>query len=200
MCASRRTAPSPTWPSSSRCSAPTPSTCPARQDLRFGQGPTSAATRPPCVRARDARHHRHARPEPHLDLVRRALKLDYAHGHAPLREAHDRFSPKLENLASAVSLHYMHNNFCRPHATLIERYGKPHDASNGGRRGPLPVVRAPARRVVGVARRKGHRIYDSVRPTGGAWPAHGVPMPIRTVAVRDPTRTLSGAHIVSDAQ
>jgi IS1 family transposase len=35
------------------------------------------------------------------------------------------FSKKIENLAHAVSLHYMHYNFCRPHATLTKRYGKP---------------------------------------------------------------------------
>jgi IS1 family transposase len=35
------------------------------------------------------------------------------------------FSKKLENLTHAVSLHYMHYNFCRPHATLTKRYGKP---------------------------------------------------------------------------
>ena len=35
------------------------------------------------------------------------------------------FSKKVENLAHAVSLHYMHYNFCRPHATLTKRYGKP---------------------------------------------------------------------------
>jgi IS1 family transposase len=35
------------------------------------------------------------------------------------------FSKKLENLTHAVSLHYMHFNFCRPHATLTERYGRP---------------------------------------------------------------------------
>src|SRR5437588_9144319 len=28
------------------------------------------------------------------------------------------FSKKLENLAAAVSLHFMHYNYCRPHKTL----------------------------------------------------------------------------------
>lgn len=32
------------------------------------------------------------------------------------------FSRKVENLANAVSLHFMHYNFARPHATLKERY------------------------------------------------------------------------------
>jgi IS1 family transposase len=32
------------------------------------------------------------------------------------------FSRKVENLAHAVSLHFMHYNFARPHATLKERY------------------------------------------------------------------------------
>ena len=35
------------------------------------------------------------------------------------------FSKKLENLTFAVSLHYMHYNFCRPHATLTKRFVKP---------------------------------------------------------------------------
>ena len=32
------------------------------------------------------------------------------------------FSRKVENLAQAVSLHYMHYNFARPHSALKERY------------------------------------------------------------------------------
>ena len=32
------------------------------------------------------------------------------------------FSRKVENLAHAVSLHFMHYNFARPHGTLKERY------------------------------------------------------------------------------
>jgi hypothetical protein len=32
------------------------------------------------------------------------------------------FSKKVENLAHAVSLHYMHYNFARPHATLANPY------------------------------------------------------------------------------
>ena len=32
------------------------------------------------------------------------------------------FSRKVENLAHAVSLHFMHYNFCRPHKTLSTRY------------------------------------------------------------------------------
>jgi IS1 family transposase len=35
------------------------------------------------------------------------------------------FSRKAENLASAVSLHFMHYNFVRPHITLTKRYGRP---------------------------------------------------------------------------
>ena len=35
------------------------------------------------------------------------------------------FSKKVENLAFAVSLHFMHYNFCRPHATLTKRFGTP---------------------------------------------------------------------------
>jgi len=34
-------------------------------------------------------------------------------------------SKKVENLAHAVSLHYMHCNFARPHQTLTKRYGRP---------------------------------------------------------------------------
>lgn len=35
------------------------------------------------------------------------------------------FSKKVENHAHAVSLHFMHYNFARPHKTLTKRYGKP---------------------------------------------------------------------------
>jgi IS1 family transposase len=34
------------------------------------------------------------------------------------------FSKKVENLAHAVSLHYMHYNFARPHQTLTKKYGR----------------------------------------------------------------------------
>lgn len=34
------------------------------------------------------------------------------------------FSKKIENLAHAVSLHYMYYNFARPHQTLTEQFGK----------------------------------------------------------------------------
>lgn len=30
------------------------------------------------------------------------------------------FSKKVENLAAALSLHFMHYNFCRPHQTLTK--------------------------------------------------------------------------------
>jgi hypothetical protein len=35
------------------------------------------------------------------------------------------FSKKVENLAHAVSLHYMHYNFARPHKTLSAKAKKP---------------------------------------------------------------------------
>jgi hypothetical protein len=35
------------------------------------------------------------------------------------------FSKKVENHAHAVSLHFMHYNFARPHKTLTKRYGTP---------------------------------------------------------------------------
>lgn len=34
------------------------------------------------------------------------------------------FSKKVENLAHAVSLFYMHYNFCCPHQTLTKTFGK----------------------------------------------------------------------------
>jgi hypothetical protein len=37
----------------------------------------------------------------------------------------EAFSKKVENHAHAVSLHFMHYNFARPHKTLTKRYGKP---------------------------------------------------------------------------
>lgn len=35
------------------------------------------------------------------------------------------FSKSVENHAHAVSLHFMHYNFARPHQTLTKRYGRP---------------------------------------------------------------------------
>ena len=35
------------------------------------------------------------------------------------------FSKKVENHAHAVSLHFMHYNFCRTHKTLTKKFGKP---------------------------------------------------------------------------
>ena len=35
------------------------------------------------------------------------------------------FSKKLDNHCAAVSLHFMHYNFARPHQTLTKRYGTP---------------------------------------------------------------------------
>jgi hypothetical protein len=35
------------------------------------------------------------------------------------------FSKKVENHAHAISLHFMHYNFCRPHQTLTKAAGKP---------------------------------------------------------------------------
>jgi IS1 transposase len=34
------------------------------------------------------------------------------------------FSKKVENHAHAISLHFMHYNFCRPHQTLTKKAGK----------------------------------------------------------------------------
>ncbi len=35
------------------------------------------------------------------------------------------FSKKVENLMAAVSLHFMHYNYARPHMTLTKKYGRP---------------------------------------------------------------------------
>ncbi len=35
------------------------------------------------------------------------------------------FSKKLDNLGAAISLHFMHANFCRAHQTLTQRAGAP---------------------------------------------------------------------------
>ena len=50
------------------------------------------------------------------------------------------FSKKVENHAHAVSLHFMHYNFARPHQTLTKRYGKPDDTGDGGRGGRACLV------------------------------------------------------------
>jgi hypothetical protein len=37
----------------------------------------------------------------------------------------NEFSKNVENLAHAVSLHYMHYNFARPHQTLTKQFERP---------------------------------------------------------------------------
>lgn len=48
------------------------------------------------------------------------------------------FSKKVENHAYAISLHFMHYNFCRPHQTLTKKAGKPTTPAMAA-----GVVRAP---------------------------------------------------------
>jgi hypothetical protein len=51
------------------------------------------------------------------------------------------FSKKLEKLAHAASLHYMHYNFGRPHQPLTKQFGKPMPATATG----SPTVGGPLR-------------------------------------------------------
>jgi ribosomal protein S18 acetylase RimI-like enzyme len=56
----------------------------------------------------------------------------------------------VENLAHAVSLHFMHYNFARPHQTLTKKYGKPdHPGDDRGRRERAVVAHA-ARGTAGM--------------------------------------------------
>jgi hypothetical protein len=72
-----------------------------------------------------------------LNLTAEAAPVVWTHGEA--HEAPDRcelagegdrgprltnaFSKKVENHAHAISLHFMHYNFCRPHQTLTKKAG-----------------------------------------------------------------------------
>ncbi len=55
---------------------------------------------------------------PRLNLVRGAAEPHDADGDAPVTRLTNAFSKKVENLTAAVSLHFMHYNFCRVHQTL----------------------------------------------------------------------------------
>ena len=59
------------------------------------------------------------------------------------------FSKKVENLAHAVSLHFMHYNFCRPHQTLTKREGRPFTPAMAEATGRVSVVAPPADRRLG---------------------------------------------------
>lgn len=58
------------------------------------------------------------------------------------------FSRKVENLAHAVSLHFMHYNFARPHATLR---ALPADVGDGCRGGRSHLVSGRDRGAAGLA-------------------------------------------------
>ena len=64
------------------------------------------------------------RPEPeaedlHVPYVERQ-NLSMRWGMRRFTRLTNAFSKKVENLAAAVSLHYMHYNFARPHQTLTQ--------------------------------------------------------------------------------
>lgn len=111
--------------------------CPARRkpgagqpeqyapDHRFGQ--IAAGLTP--LQPRCLHRHRHSESQrrtrhgqgPHV--LRRAPKPHHADGDAPLHPTHQRILQEGGNLAHAVSLHYMHYNYARPHATLTKAAG-----------------------------------------------------------------------------
>lgn len=62
------------------------------------------------------------RPRPDLDKLRRAPEPHDADGMRRFIRLTNGFSKKIENLAHAVSLHYMHYNFARSHRSLKDRY------------------------------------------------------------------------------
>ena len=64
------------------------------------------------------------------------------------------FSKKVENHAHAISLHFMHYNFARPHQTLTKRYGRPRRPRWRRDRRP-PVVAHSDRRTAGLAAPQG---------------------------------------------
>ena len=71
------------------------------------------------LRYREESHHGAGGPVACLDQLRRAAEPHNENGHAPVHPPDERpFSKKVENLAHAVSLHFMHYNFCRMHQSL----------------------------------------------------------------------------------
>ncbi len=71
------------------------------------------------------------------------------------------FSRKVENLAHAVSLHFMHYNFARPHATLKERY--PRTPCDGGRGGRSRLVPGRDRRLARLEGRNNPNVHAKNR-------------------------------------
>jgi len=74
------------------------------------------------------RHPRHGWRPPTRITSRPAMSSGRPHhedGDARFTRLTNGFSKKVENLAHAVSLNYMHYNFCRTHQLLTKRYGKP---------------------------------------------------------------------------
>jgi hypothetical protein len=71
-----------------------------------------------CTRHRQAGHLRRAERGAGVDQLRRAAEPHHAHGDAPVTRLTNPFSKKVENLAHAVSIHFMHYNFCRVHQSL----------------------------------------------------------------------------------
>ncbi len=63
------------------------------------------------------------RPEQGIDVVCGAANLSMRMDMRPFTRLTNGFSEKVENLAAAVSLHYMHYNFARPHQTLTQKKG-----------------------------------------------------------------------------
>lgn len=55
-------------------------------------------------------------------VERQNLTMRMGMGMRRLTRLTNGFSKKIENLAHAVSLHYLHYNFARPHKALKERY------------------------------------------------------------------------------
>ncbi len=75
---------------------------------------------------RQARDHRQPRRVKGVHELRGAPEPHHADGMRRFTRLTNGFSKKVENLAHAVSLHYMHYNFARPHKTLTKaRNGYP---------------------------------------------------------------------------
>ncbi len=94
----------------------------------YGGEPTGPETRyspAPLHRHRGQEAQRRARPGAYLSVLRGAPEPDHADGDAPVHRLTNAFSKKVDNLMAAVSLHFMHYNYARPHQTLTKRYGTP---------------------------------------------------------------------------
>ena len=139
---------------------------PSAGDIDYAHAPQDLRARPPARRA--ANTARPSAPAPRRACCTatptRPISTSYVErqnltmrmGMRRFTRLTNGFSKKVENLAHAVSLHYMHYNFARPHKTL-SRTRLPDHPGDGGRRrrSRLDLTRSP-RCSTGISQMSGN--------------------------------------------